>query len=307
MDTARLHLSVAFVLGHPGKELPLLAAYELAKADLAAGEKLPPEVLEGIRSVFHKGVPKEEVTRLTAGSLTRAQRITVQKRAEAAGADVRMDPADYDAVRLYTYAFEMGMTAEIERALRDKAIEAAARFLVPYGRVGILLDASASMMGSGEQKLRPMATALTLRDMLARTAEARVVTVGGALSGSLLVRPSGDTGLAYGLLELLEGRPEAVFVISDGYENRPAGRFAEVVAALRAQGDATPIFHLNPVFAAGAVGVRELARGLVPTLPAGRPEALSVLMLRGLLAADPARGIAALVRMAWPLARGGEA
>jgi hypothetical protein len=91
-DREKVDLCVAFVLGHPGRELPLLAAYELAKADLAAGEKLPPEVLEGIRSVYHKGVPKEEVTRITAGSLTRAQRMTTQKRAEAAGADVRMDP-----------------------------------------------------------------------------------------------------------------------------------------------------------------------------------------------------------------------
>src|SRR5262249_34293375 len=102
------------------------------------------------------------------------------------------------------------------------------------------------------------------------------------------------------LFQVLELIPEAVFVISDGYENRPAGRFAELVAELRRIGINTPIYHLNPVFAAESEGVRELCSGLVPTLPVSRPEGLGIAMIRGMLSADPARGIAALVRMALP-------
>lgn len=305
-----VYACVAFVLGHRGAEnVPLLAAYEAAKADLAAGAKLPPEVLEGIRSVFHKGTPKEEVLRITAASLTKGQRLEVQKRAEAAKVDVQMDPADYDPVRLYVYAFEMGMTVEIAKALLDKAQNAARTFPVRYETIGILLDASLSMMGAEDQKLRPMATALALRDMLQHTGRARVVTCGGDAgeAETMLVRPTGDTSLAEGLLDLLDGKPDAVFVISDGYENRPAGRFAEIVSALRAMGNTTPIFHLNPVFAAESVGVRELCNGMVPTLPVTRPEALGISMLRGLLEADPVRGIDALVRLALPAAKGGEA
>src|SRR6185312_4148663 len=105
---------------------------------------------------------------------------------------------------------------------------------------------------------------------------------------------------ADGLIDLLETMPEAIYVVSDGYENRPAGRFAEVVAALRSQGDTTPIYHLNPVFAAEAAGVRELCPGLVPTLPVSRPEALGIAMVRSMLEADPARGIPAIVRRALP-------
>lgn len=307
--TARAHTCVGFVLGHAGKDLPLLVAYEAAKADITAGANLPLEVLEGIRSVFHKGTPKEKVLELTASTLTKGQRINVQKRAAEAKVDVKMDPTDYDSVRLYVYAFEMGMSVEIRRALMAKAEMAARTFPVRHDSIGILLDASASMEGAGDQKLRPMAAALSIRDMLLHTGSARVINLGGVASGadSMLVRPAGDTGLAEGLLALLESAPDAVFVISDGYENRPAGRFAEVVSALRAMGITTPIYHLNPVFAAESVGVRELAPGLVPTLPASRPEALGLSMLRGLLMADPARGIAALVRLALPAARGGDA
>jgi hypothetical protein len=310
LDRDRTYACVAFVLGHQGApSVPLLAAYEAAKADLRAGERLPPEVLEGLRSVFHKGSPRTDVLRLTAAHLTTGQRLEVQQRAAEARVDVRMDPADYDPIRLYVYAFEMGMTMEIARALLDKAQKAARSFPVRYGTIGILLDASASMLGSGEQRLRPMATALALRDMLLHVAPSRVVLCGGegVNADTVLVRPSGDTSLAEGLLDLLDQFPEAVFVISDGYENRPSGRFAEVVRAVRALGNTTPILHLNPVFAAGSAGVRALAPGLVPTLPAARPEALGISMLRGLLEADPARGIAALVRLALPAARGGDA
>src|SRR5262249_44275506 len=155
-------------------------------------------------------------------------------------------------------------------------------FPVRYGTIGILVDASASMTGSEDQKLRPMAAALALRDLLQHTAQARVVYAGGTVSASdaMLVRPSGDTGLAEALLDLLETLPQAIFVVSDGYENRPAGRLAEVVSELRRMGDATPVYHLNPVFAAEVQGVRELVPGLVPTLPVSRPEALGIAMLR---------------------------
>lgn len=114
----------------------------------------------------------------------------------------------------------------------------------------------------------------------------------------LFVRPEGATDLAGGLVDLLENGVDAIFVLSDGYENCPAGRFAEVVGAVRNMGIQTPIFHLNPVFAAESMAVRSLAPALVPTLPVVRPEALGVAFLRVLLTADPARGLPAIAKVA---------
>lgn len=291
---------VAFALRAPTPPtLTLLAAYEAAKADLALGKRLPLEVLEGIRSTFHKDVKKETILELSKDTLTTAQKMQVQRRAAEAGVDVRMDVTEYDAVRLYLYAFEMGMTREILEALVDKAKKTARTLRLGYGRIGILLDASASMMGSREQALRPMATALALRDVLAHAAEATIVRCGGDADG-MLVRPSGATSLAEGLVELLMTHVDAVFVLSDGYENRPAGRFAEVVAAVRGMGVATPIYHLNPVFAAESKGVRQLAETGAVTLPVRAPEALGLGFVRGLLETDPARGLAQLADIALP-------
>ncbi len=300
---------VAFVLRAPTPPtLALLAAYESAKTDLSLGKRLPLEVLEGIRSTFHKDVKKETILELSKDTLTTAQKMQVQRRAAEAGVDVRMDVTEYDAVRLYLYAFEMGMTREILEALVEKAKKTATTLRLGYGRIGILLDASASMMGSREQPLRPMATALALRDVLAHAAEAAIVRCGGDADG-MLVRPSGATSLAEGLVELLMTNVDAVFVLSDGYENRPAGRFSEVVAAVRGMGIATPIYHLNPVFAAESKGVRQLVApsgaltgtkvGAV-TLPVRAPEALGLGFIRGLLETDPARGLAQLADIALP-------
>jgi hypothetical protein len=214
-----------------------------------------------------------------------------------------MHPTEYDAVRLYLYAFEMGMTPEIGAALLEKARKAALSLRLGYARIGILLDASASMAGSKEQALRPMATALAVRDVLMHTSRSVVVISGGTSNGAdeLLVRPSGATSLAEGLVELLGANVEAVFVLSDGYENRPAGRFAEVLAAVRGMGIDTPVFHLNPVFAQEAKGVRSLAAAGVATLPVTAPEALGLAMVRGLLVAEPRRGLEALTSLALPM------
>lgn len=294
---------VGFVFGLRDRlSLPLFKAFEAAKGDLSLGSKLPLEVLEGIRSTFHKDVAKDESLKVAAkgGRMSAGQKMATQARAEQAGVEVAMDPTKYDAVRLYLYAFERGLDESIASALDMRAKKAASAFPARYERVGILVDASASMAGSDTQPLRPMACALAMRDMLLHVAEhADQRLVGG--EGEGLVRPMGDTALADGLVDLLSAEmpPDAVFVVSDGYENTPAGRFAEVVEQVRGLGIDTPIFHLNPVFAAEASGVRELAPGTnVPTLPVQSPEGLGTTMVRGLIEADPVQGINALVRMA---------
>ena len=304
-DVARLTValqSVGFVLGVRDRlTLPIFKAFVEAKKDLSKGGKLPPEVLEGLRGTYHKDVPKERILELTKDDLTSGQKIAVQKRAKAAGVEVKVEQDDMlaqDATRLYVYAFETGMTAEIRAALDKKAERSAAQFPAKYGSVAIIVDASGSMAGDKTQKLRPMAATLALRDMLAKTSEKAMVLLAGGQEGERgLVRPSGDTSLADGLVDALCTNPDVVFVLSDGYENAPAGRFAEVVDQVRELGVKTPIYHLNPVMAAEAQGVRQLAEGKVPTLPARDASTLGPGMLRGLIEADPVKGVNALIRM----------
>lgn len=283
---------VAFILrSERAFALPLLRAFEDAKSDLSAGKRLPLEVLEGIRSTYHKDVPSESLIEvIEVDSMSAGQKMAVQRKAADKDVEVELDFRKYDAVRLYLYAFEMGLSAEIERELDAKALRAASKFPFDYGRAGILIDTSASMAGGDTQPLRPMATALATRDVLDAAMPGCIINTTCGRDNARLLRPGGDTSLARGLVELLGSRPDAVFVLSDGYENRSAGRFAEVVDAVRDIGIDTPIYHLNPVMSAEAAGARSLVSSddTVATIPIARVDGFGTSMLREALRTDPA-------------------
>ncbi len=146
-----------------------------------------------------------------------------------------------------------------------------------------------------------ISVALALRDVLSETAErASIVTSDGRVAPTAeLIEPAGDTSLATGLITLLKREPDVVFVLTDGYENAPAGRFAEVVRAMRRMGVETPIHQFSPVFAAEARGIRSLS-DTVPGLPVSKPEAIGLGLLKALFEADVDRAVAALLGMVQP-------
>jgi len=294
---------VAFVFGCEDKlTLGRLKAYREAKTKLERGKNLPYEVLEGIRSQFHPDRTSAEVLELTKGQLTKAQKMAMQRKAIEAKVKVVFDPSRYDPVRLYVYAFEMGMTKAISKQLQIKAGESARQLPVHFGHVGILLDSSGSMLGHETQKLRPISVALAMRDMLSCAGDkATVVNTSGQPAPAFqLIEPSGETLLAPGLLELLHGQPEVVFVLTDGYENTTAGRFGEVVRTVREIGIETPIYQVTPVFAAEAQGLRVLSDAVL-TMPLNKPEALCLGLLKAMFALDVQRAIGGLLGVTLPL------
>jgi hypothetical protein len=294
------------------KEMRMLNAFVDARKDLQAGSILPTAVLEGIRSIYHKSTKPGDIIGIKAKSktMTTHEKRVVQKRAAAAGVDVEMRVDDYSSVELYIHAFENGMDGIIQEALTRKAKITASTLPFSYKRIGILLDASKSMEGSREQPLRPMAVALSLRDALVASANYALVSVCGGTKceedKATLTRPKGSTGLAERLLFLMMDEPEAIFIISDGYENAPAGRTGDVLRLAREYGNDTPIIHFNPVFAAETGAVRSLCDGVdkVVTMPVKSPELIGTTVVRGLIESDPRQGIENLIRIA--LAAGGE-
>ncbi len=296
---------LSFILGNEGPwTLPKLGAYEEAKIRFRAGKKLPPEVMEGIRSTFHPHRSSADVMELTERQATTGQRIAVQRAAKEKGVEVAFDPAKYDLVRLYVYAYEMGLDNEIWKAIREKAILKAARLPRPmqFEHVGIVVDTSYSMMGSEEQKHRPIATALAIKNVLqAASAWNTTFYTTGVVDDSLcavsdLPVTVGETSLAEAFLKVVEREPDSVFIISDGYENAPAGRLAETVARLRQMGNDTPIYQLSPVMAAETYGTRPLAND-VPVLPVNQTINLGMGMIKLMLGQDFIRGLAALIEM----------
>ena len=85
--------SIAFMFGIQGAhKVPLFKAYYDARTDLTKGKLLPMEVLEGIRSSYHKDVSKDEVIKLTARNFTVKQKKNLQKTAAKAGVKTTFNP-----------------------------------------------------------------------------------------------------------------------------------------------------------------------------------------------------------------------
>jgi len=171
-----------------------------------------------------------------------------------------------------------------------------------YQRIGVLIDASQSMQGVASQAHRPIATALAMRDLLTEVAESvNVVTSHGQSSGfGQLIQTSGDTSMSIQLVRLLKDEPEAVFVLTDGYENAPAGRFSQTMAAIAEMGINTPVIQMSPVLASESKGVRALSPA-VTAMPVNRTESLGLGFVKVLLASDLDRGLEALSVMSQPL------
>ena len=73
----------------------------------------------------------------------------------------------------------------------------------------------------------------------------KVVQVGGLGNPP---KPQGDTDLAMALLHALEGEPDLVAILSDGYENVYWGDLSGVAAALAGAGIQTPVVFCHSKF-----------------------------------------------------------
>ena len=307
----RAYEGVAFVFGDTKRTdftVPVLKAFNEAKTDLSSGEPLPIEVLEGIRSTFHKKETQAKILKTASKTMTNKQRMLTQKKAQKEGVHIEFDPMTADIVDLYKMAYETGMTEEVWAAINKKAFDASRQIPIRFNSLGILVDNSYSMIGGDTQRMRPMAIAMSVMMTLKNTSDKCRVSL--TSSESKLRRmatpmPGGETNIAKGLLLLIKEGVDAVFVISDGYENSPAGRTDEVVRALRSVGVETPIYHINPVAGAEAkTGLRSLS-DLIPTLPLASPKAMGLMLFRAMMEVDVERGIHALIGMTLPLIENG--
>jgi hypothetical protein len=210
----------------------------------------------------------------------------MQRTSKEAGVELEFDPTKQDMIKLYVYAMEQGSNSDIKKAIEKKAKNAAASFPLKYGNIGIVLDNSRSMYGSDTQKNRPLAISLAMKDILTASAKkTNLVVTGGELDQFGLTKASGSTSLAEALLEVIENNPDAVYILSDGYENTPAGRVNEVICSLREMGIDTPIFQMSPVMATESAGLRKLSEK-IEQLPVSRPEGVGLALIRAAINQD---------------------
>jgi hypothetical protein len=126
----------------------------------------------------------------------------------------------------------------------------------PYNNIGVVFDGSRSMRGHRlESKNTPLAISEFTKMVLQKTTGCSVINR----------YVDEDTNLAEAFLNVITNDMDAVFILSDGYENAYDGLLSSVVKRWKAlTGRVMPIFHVSPLgFAEANAKARPLGDGIV--------------------------------------------
>ncbi|WP_329221779.1 hypothetical protein [Streptomyces microflavus] len=258
----------------PRYEHRLLDAWRRAHYEQGAVAELPFTVAEGFAA--RHGMKREVFLKRAAPRMTRLERLRTHSVTQRPEIDLTVMPLTRLALYVLSLPFEQraARRTELTGALRTAARRAAGGHAGSWGRVHAVLDDSFSSSGSGQKRRRPLAVALAchhLLEALAAPGAYRGLWTSGR-GDALLVRPWGPTPLGMRVLDALEpgpggAAPDRLVIVSDGWDNAPAGLAGEVLRVWRKRldpGRRTAVVHVNPIYDADGFDVRRLAAG-VPT------------------------------------------
>jgi len=279
-------------------EFPLLAEYQKAKVNIVGIKSIPEEVLLGlISSVKHPqyhSMWSTDIQKETTKALIRStvevtsvnQQVRQTKSTAKLGVEKHVDlEKATDFMALYKTGYENGFSHEILVAIGKLAEKKRIQGFF-YQNIGIVVDDSMSMTGN---KVESKNTPRAIADFTAKVLFASV-------TNSVFVMTEGfASDLASSFIELLKqenpAKPyDAVFIITDGYENAYDGMTNEVIAIWRAEsGSVIPIFQISPITGAEVGGnVRALGTGVV-TMAINNPVAIQTQINARLLEIDTKR------------------
>ncbi len=276
-------------------EFPLLSEYQKAKTDITGIKNVPEEVLLGlISSVKHpqyhsmwatelqreatKALIRKNVTVTSVNQQVRQTKSTAKLGVEK---HVDVDKAT-DFLALYKTGYETSFTPEIKNAINNLAFKKKIEGFF-YKNIGVIVDLSNSMAGhKAESKNTPKAIAdFTARVLMASAEKTKIVET-----------ESEVTDLASSFIRLLKeenpAKPyDAIFILTDGYENAYDGLTNEVISIWKAEsGRSISIFQISPITSAEmGANVRKLGEGVV-TMAINNPVALQPQITARLLEID---------------------
>lgn len=258
---------------YPQNDFPILFEYEKAKNDITNVSKVPEEVLIGL--ISNKNHPQyeelwsTELKKKTTKAMLRKnvkvtsinQQIRQTKSTSKLGVEKKVDLSKAsDFLALYKTGYENGWTDELKVAINVLAEKMRIKNF-QYKNIGIIIDDSNSMSGhKQESKNTPKAIANFTAKVLSISAKNAVV-----------VRTMGEvTDLSIAFVDLLkkesvENGYEAIFIITDGYENSYDGLLNEVLNVYFSETNRNmPVFQVSPITGAEMMGnVRKLSDNVV--------------------------------------------
>jgi hypothetical protein len=279
-------------------EFPLLSEYQKAKTDITDVQNVPEEVLLGlISSVKHPQYHtmwatelQREATKAMVRKNVKVTSVNQQVRQTKSTAKLGVQKVvdiekATDFLALYKTGYEAGWNEEllvaINKLAKKKKIDG---FF--YTNIGIIVDDSVSMTGhKAESKNTPRAIAdFTSKVLMASATDAVLVKTCDEI-----------TDLASSFIQLLKDESttnpyQAIFILTDGYENAYDGLTNEVISIYKQEtGSQIPVFQISPIISAEmGANVRKLGEGVV-TMAINNPVALQPQITARLLEIDTKR------------------
>jgi hypothetical protein len=271
-------------------ELALLYEYMQAKANIFSTSKVPEEILRGlIADVNHpqyfqlwsnEAKRKDTMAKIrqsdTVTSVNQQIRQTKSSKELGVNKSVDMHKAT-DFLALYKTGYEDGFTEKIQSAIDSLAEKKKINNFL-YENIGIIVDTSTSMDGHAvESKNTPKAIAEFTAAVLKKSAKNSIIVETNsheedfsstdlATAFLTLLRKESDISVGYDAVYVPTTGMEALFVITDGYENTYDGLFQEVLNVYQSQtGRNLPVFQISPITGAEmGSGVRKIAANAFP-------------------------------------------
>ncbi|EAY28423.1 vWA domain-containing protein [Microscilla marina] len=213
-----------------------LNAYLQSRKKLENGKGLPYKVLRGLAATFHPKTEASQVRRLAGKNKVKREYIVG---GELVGAN------STNLVDRIRKQYIEGMQDEW---VAQKILAESSKIPHWDAKVALVLDTSYSMLGFGARMYNNLSIATALTQVLEkRTSELTIVQVGNQQTTDF-PQAQGVTTLAEGILEAMEHQPDAVLVVSDGYENVEQGDAEMVLQGLKNLGVETPFVHILPAF-----------------------------------------------------------
>jgi hypothetical protein len=280
------------------RDFPVLFEYQKAKTDITGVTKVPEEVLIGLISnenhpqynELWSTAAKRETTKAMLRTNTKVTSVNQQVRQTKSTAKLGVEKAvdlkkATDFLALYKTGYESGWTDELKQAI-DELAEKKKIAGFHYANIGIIEDRSNSMAGHKEQsKNTPKAVANFTARVLSKSAQ-----------NAVIVQTEGETtDLSTAFVDLLKRENEetaynAIFILTDGYENAYEGLMNEVLKVYFAETNRDiPVFQISPITGAETGGnVRKLGENVV-TMAINNPVAIQPQINARLLEIDTSR------------------
>lgn len=280
------------------REFPILFEYQKAKTDITSVTSVPEEVLIGL--ISNKNHPQHEdlwsdetqkkTTMATLRGNTKVTSVNQQVRQTKSTAKLGVQKTvdlkkATDFLALYKTGYENGWTDELKEAI-DVLADKKKITGFHYANIGIIEDRSNSMAGhKAESKNTPKAVANFTARVLSKSAE-----------NATIVGTDGETtDLTSAFVELLKRENEetayqAIFILTDGYENAYEGLMNEVLSIYFAETNRNiPVFQISPITGAETgSNVRKLGESVV-TMAINDPVAIQPQINARLLEIDTSR------------------